>query len=62
LKADPSAGYTDLIQRGLPELTFEAVVLRHPKTFDEQVLNAAKTRLVGSGIDVAAILNSGNGG
>lgn len=51
LKTAASDGFTDLISRRHPELTFEAVVLRHPKTFDAKVQTAAAERLRGAGID-----------
>lgn len=51
MKVDASKGFTDLIELGHPELTFEAVVLRHPKTFTDIVQSAAKARLSASGHD-----------
>lgn len=51
LKPDASAGFGDLIDRGCPELTFEAVVLRHPLTFDAEIQNAARARIANAGLD-----------
>lgn len=51
MKKDASEGFHDLIARGHPELAFEAVVLRHPKTFDDAVIQAARSRFSGIGLD-----------
>jgi hypothetical protein len=56
LKADASAGFTDLIDRGHPELTFEGVVLRHPRTFDLAVQESARKRLRDASVDVDHLL------
>ena len=55
-KKTASAGFDDLISRGFPDLTFEAVALRHPKTFGDTVCSAAHARLVNADVDVDKIL------
>jgi len=47
----PTEGFNMLIERGLPELTGEALVLKHAGQFEPVVLEAAKSRLEGAGID-----------
>ena len=47
-----SDGFRMLVDRNLPELTFEAVSLRHADRFEKHVLTAAKDRLVEAGFEV----------
>lgn len=49
-----SEGYRMLVDRNMPELSFEAVALRHPAKFDAAVIRAATDRLVGSGFNPEA--------
>lgn len=49
LKAKPSEGFGMLLERGMPERTFEAVALRHASQFGEDALEAAKSRLLAAG-------------
>ena len=51
LKPTPSEGFAMLLERGHPELSFEAVVLRHPDAFDDDVRRAAATRLAAFDLD-----------
>ncbi len=48
-------GFEMLLERGMPELTGEAIVLRHPDKFDVAVLNSARSRLVAAGVDLGNI-------
>lgn len=61
MKPEPSQGFTDLIQLGHPELTFEAVVLRHPKTFSFDIQSAARVRLQKAGLNPNAFYNAPKG-
>jgi hypothetical protein len=48
----PSEGFLMLIERQMPELTFEAVALRHPYKFDDIMLDSAAERLRSVGVEV----------
>jgi hypothetical protein len=43
-KIEPT-GYTVLIEMGMPDLTFESVIVRHPDAFSQEVVSRAKARL-----------------
>ena len=49
-------GFRMLLERGLPELTGEAIVLRHPRLFPRAAVEAARARLVGAGVTAPDIL------
>ncbi|UYN95207.1 MAG: hypothetical protein KIT25_24890 [Enhydrobacter sp.] len=51
-------GFTMLMERNMPELTGEAIVLRHASQFDPEVVTAARDRLERAGVNVAALLKS----
>lgn len=42
---EPAAGFAMLVERGMTDLLFEAVALRHADRFDETVLAAARLRM-----------------
>jgi hypothetical protein len=48
-------GFDMLIERNMPELTGEAIVLRHGKRFDTAVVSAATKRLEDAGVDVSRL-------
>lgn len=54
----PTDGFNMLIERGLPELTGEALVLKHSESFDSEVQAAAKQRLENVGVDVVKLQSS----
>jgi hypothetical protein len=49
-------GFRMLLERGLPELTGEAIVLRHPQLFPRGAVEAARARLAGVGVTDGDIL------
>lgn len=48
-------GFKMLLERGMPELTGEAIVLRHANQFETSVVTAARQRLLDAGANVNAI-------
>lgn len=55
LSPRPSEGFAMLIEREMPDLSFEAVALLHTDRFDEVVLDAARARLASAGVDVSGL-------
>lgn len=49
-------GFKMLIERNMPELTGEAIVLRHAGKFASDVVAAARKRLEEAGIDIDALI------
>lgn len=47
----PTVGFRMLIERNMPELTGEALVLKHKASFDVETVSAARARLIGAGVD-----------
>lgn len=55
LSKKPTEGFNMLIERGLPDLTGEALVLKHSKYFEPGVVAAAESRLQGAGVDTSEL-------
>ena len=55
LKPEKTTGFDMLLERNMPELLGEAVILRHPDEFETDVVGAARTRLEASGVDIAKV-------
>lgn len=51
---DAADGFKQLADRNMPELTAEAIVLRHSADFAPEVVTVARARLVRAGLDPAA--------
>lgn len=51
-KPELTAGFDFLVESGHPDLTFEAIALRHPQSFTEETLTAARAKLTDAGVDV----------
>ncbi|WP_374576339.1 hypothetical protein [Phenylobacterium sp.] len=49
-------GFRMLLERGLPEMTGEAIVLRHPQLFPRSAVEAARARLTAAGVGDDAVL------
>jgi hypothetical protein len=58
LSSKSTDGFTMLLERNMPELTGEAIVLRHANQFGEDVLAAANLRLVQAGVDTGSLPKS----
>lgn len=51
----PAQGFEMLLERNMPELTGETVVLRHKEHFEAEVDAAAYLRLEAAGVDVGKL-------
>jgi hypothetical protein len=58
LSSKSTDGFTMLLERNMPELTGEAIVLRHANQFGADVLAAANLRLVQAGVDTSSLPKS----
>jgi hypothetical protein len=50
-----TTGFSMLLEMQMPELTGEAIVLRHQDQFTPEVIAAARQRLVDAGVDITTL-------
>lgn len=55
MSASSTDGFSMLLERNMPELTGEAIVLRHARQFGAEVVAAARRRLEAAGTNVATL-------
>lgn len=55
MSAKSTDGYVMLLERNMPELTGEAIVVRHAPQFSAEVVAAARRRLEAAGIVIATL-------
>lgn len=55
VSAKSTDGFTMLLERNIPELAGEAIVLRHARRFGAEVVAAVRQRLETEGVDIAAL-------
>lgn len=58
-RSKPTTGFRMLLDMGRPDLTGEAIVLRHPQCFSEAERASAADRLEAEKVDLASILEAG---
>lgn len=54
----PTDGFNMLIERDMPELLGEAIVLRHADDFEPHVVEAARSRLSSAGVDIDRVMGA----
>jgi hypothetical protein len=59
MKKEASEGFRMLMERDMAQLTFEAVALRHPERFPEEVRAAAQARLQAAGANSSEFTREG---
>lgn len=55
LSKSRTEGFEMLLERNMPELTGEAIVVRHASSFSDGVVTAAREKLLSAGIDLNAL-------